>query len=116
MIIEIPLRVAPLCNKRLHWGQRSRIANYERGVSRAFTRSLGDIGKPPWIVKLTRVGRRRPGLDDDNLRNAMKHIRDGVADALGYDDSARSPITWEYAQEFADNYFVIIEIEGTLRQ
>lgn len=47
------------------------------------------------VVTLTRIA---PGtLDDDNLRPAMKAVRDGVADALGVDD--RDPaVHWQYAQ------------------
>lgn len=50
----------------------------------------------PCVVRLTRLS---PGtLDDDNLRGALKAVRDGVADRLGVDD--RDPrVTWEYAQE-----------------
>lgn len=34
-------------------------------------------------------------LDDDNLRAALKAVRDGVAAGLGYDDGW---LTWAYAQ------------------
>lgn len=49
----------------------------------------------PCVVVMTRLS---PGeLDDDNLRPALKSIRDGIADALGVDD--RDPaVRWEYAQ------------------
>jgi len=52
----------------------------------------------PCVVTLTRLSRGRAELDDDNIRPALKHVRDGVADALGHDDSKKAPITWEYAQ------------------
>jgi crossover junction endodeoxyribonuclease RusA len=52
-------------------------------------------------VRFTRHGKRT--LDDDNLPTAFKHIRDGVADAIGIDDgSAR--YTWEYAQVKSKEY------------
>jgi hypothetical protein len=48
-------------------------------------------------VTLTRISPRE--LDDDNLASAMKHVRDGVADALGVDD--RDPrVRWRCAQAF----------------
>lgn len=51
--------------------------------------------RAPCIVHLTRLS---PGiLDDDNLRPALKSIRDGIADALGIDDGDPS-VRWEYAQ------------------
>lgn len=47
-------------------------------------------------VTLTRLA-PSSGLDDDNLRGALKAVRDGVADALRIDD--RDPrVTWEYEQ------------------
>lgn len=51
--------------------------------------------RAPCVVHMTRLS---PGeLDDDNLRPALKSIRDGIADALGVDD--RDPaVRWEYAQ------------------
>ncbi len=51
--------------------------------------------RAPCEVLLIRLS---PGeLDDDNLRPALKSIRDGIADALGVDD--RDPaVRWEYAQ------------------
>lgn len=55
----------------------------------------------PCNVRLTRIGRR---LDDDNLRGALKYIRDAIAEllvpglAIGRaDDDER--INWEYNQE-----------------
>lgn len=63
-------------------------------------------------ITMTRVS---PGvLDDDNLRSAMKAIRDGVADALGIDD--RDPrVTWAYNQERGrpGKYAVRIAVEAT---
>jgi hypothetical protein len=50
------------------------------------------------LVRLTRVhASRSRGLDDDNLRSALKAVRDGVADALGVDD--RDPrLSFHYHQ------------------
>jgi hypothetical protein len=49
----------------------------------------------PAIVLMTRLSSGE--LDDDNLRPALKSIRDGIADALGIDDRDPS-VRWEYAQ------------------
>ena len=46
-------------------------------------------------VSLVRLSPRK--LDDDNLRGALKAVRDGVADALGVDD-AHPSIVWHYGQ------------------
>lgn len=65
----------------------------------------------PCTVTLTRLSSGRVELDTDNLGTSLKHVRDGVADALGMDDSAKSPITWAYGQETrAKEYGVRIEI------
>ena len=80
---------------------------------------LGQVRKDfgPWdssrgyIVTLVRIAPR--SLDDDNLARALKAARDGVADALGTDDSARSKLKWRYAQEKGPpkQYAVRIQIE-----
>lgn len=63
----------------------------------------------PAVVTLTRLSAGQ--LDDDNLRGALKGVRDGVADRLGVDD--RDPrVRWEYGQETCrrGEYGVRIEI------
>ena len=49
----------------------------------------------PCVVRLTRVGQKR--LDDDNLRESFKAIRDEMARIIGIDDGDER-IKWEYAQ------------------
>ena len=50
----------------------------------------------PCTVTMTRLSAGTP--DDDNLRSALKSVRDGIADRLGIDD--RDPrVSWAYAQE-----------------
>lgn len=59
----------------------------------------GRIGWDPngaALVKITRIF--EGSLDhDDNLNTSAKHVRDGVADALGIDDGT-SRVSWRYAQ------------------
>lgn len=61
-------------------------------------------------VTLTRIA-PSTGLDpDDNLRTALKWIKDGVAKVLGIDD--RDPIVkWEYDQRRGRDYAVHVRIE-----
>ena len=54
------------------------------------------LGEQLCTVTLTRIAPRK--LDCDNLRGALKAVRDGVADWLGVDDGSER-ITWKYAQE-----------------
>ena len=63
-------------------------------------------------ITLRRVAPRR--LDTGNLPAALKHVQDGVCDALGIDDGDQA-IEWRYDQRkpFADEqrYGVEVEIE-----
>ena len=53
------------------------------------------VGGAPLKVTITRIA---PGkLDDDNLTGSAKHVRDGIADALGIDDGDPR-ITWVVEQ------------------
>lgn len=51
------------------------------------------------------------GLDDDNLRSALKAVRDGIAEALGIDDGARC-LVWSYQQARTPKgvYFVTVAL------
>ena len=88
--------------------QRSIIKNRIGQVRKDF--SLWDLSRS-YIVTLTRIAPRP--LDDDNLARSLKAIRDGVADALGTDDSTKSKLKWRYAQEKGPpkQYAVRIQIE-----
>jgi hypothetical protein len=106
-------------NAHTHWRQRQKRAKEQRGIA-AFKVSrvlllekvkYGTSYGPPSVVGLVRIAPR--ALDDDNLQGALKHVRDGVADALGVND--RDPrVTWQYAQEKGDTgqYAVRIEIRA----
>lgn len=68
-----------------------------------------DLRRSPVRVRLTRLAPRL--LDDDNLQAALKHVRDGVADALGlHDDDPR--LHWSYAQQRERRYAVLVDIEA----
>ena len=83
-----------------HWSVAQKRSNPQRLTAKQYTRQVlgypADMPKPS-TVKLIRIAPR--DLDDDNLRGALKHVRDGVADAFGCDDSARAGIRWDYGQE-----------------
>lgn len=91
----IPLRTVSALNRREHWAVRARRVKAERRAALLITQPNW-IDKFPATITLVRFGPRK--LDDDNLRGAMKGVRDGVADRLGVDD-ADPRITWEYQQE-----------------
>jgi hypothetical protein len=58
-------------------------------------------------VTLTRRGPRP--LDGDNLQYAFKAVRDGIATTIGIDDGDARYV-WEYAQERAKKYSILIQI------
>ncbi len=69
----------------------------------------------PVVVTITRVAPAE--LDDDNLASAAKAVRDGVADALGCDDGAKTWVAWRYEQRKAPGlYEVRIAIDEWLKE
>lgn len=117
--VTIPLRTVSEANRHEHWRARQKRAKGQRTVAELVVRAQGrivtkgfglfftDIIVKPLTVTITRLSPRQ--LDSDNLASSQKHVRDGVADALGIDD--RDPrVTWLYAQEKAKTYGVRIEI------
>ncbi len=105
----IPIRTISEANSHQHWRLRAKRAKAQRGVARLLTNhalvasgsyayafSLGRKTPFPLVVTLTRIGPRR--LDSDNLAGSMKHVRDGIADALLVDDGDEARVTWRYEQ------------------
>lgn len=101
----VPVKTPSLTNQREHWTVRKRRAADHRLATKVAwaqmvhgSRLEGRVVDFPLEVVLTRVASRE--LDDDNLRGALKHVRDGLAELLGVDD--RDPrVRWQYAQEKA---------------
>jgi hypothetical protein len=91
---EVPVKTASTSNLREHWAAKAKRVAAQRAVTRAVCPSLKMA--PLLVVRLTRVSPR--ALDDDNLRGALKSVRDAVASWLKVDDA--SPLVrWEYEQE-----------------
>lgn len=65
---------------------------------------------PPTVVRCVRLAAGE--LDDDNLPGAFKHVRDEIAELLGFNDK-RKDVRWEYAQEPAPRRTFRIRIEVT---
>lgn len=89
--VILPIETVSEANRRDHHMAKARRVKMQRRaacmVSPAFPL--------PCVVRLVRASPRP--LDDDNLRAALKAVRDGIADRLGIDD--RDPrCRWEYAQ------------------
>jgi hypothetical protein len=105
----IPLKLSRGLNAREHHMARVRRVQMERAAVRA-TWGLGLRG---WVVELTwgyclvatltrLYGKGCRDYDDDNLRGALKAVRDEVAAMLGVDDRD-SRVRWEYRQRRSDD-------------
>ncbi len=80
---------------------------------RAAVRAKGITLSPHPVIRLTRIGPRP--LDDDNLAAALKAVRDGVADGLGFPDDADPALHWVYNQRArGGKYGVRIQIGSPL--
>lgn len=109
MVIEftLPIRTVNPTNNRQHW----------RTVWQRSKRQRRDalVGTKPHAVALpvdVTLTRHSPGtLDDDNLRPALKAVRDGIADAFGVPDNDPR-IRWHYDQAKAPRgqHFVTVRI------
>ena len=116
--VTIKVKTKNPTNNLRHWRTLSKEANEQK---EAATLALLDV--PPWrwvqmetgcVVTLTRISAGR--LDSDNLRAALKHIKDAVAvklfgGTLGQrDDDDRA--TWRYGQILGPrgHYAVIVSI------
>ena len=108
--VELHLRIVSEANAHTHWRRRQKRAAEQRAMARLAiaprvaawremltcpVRPLACF-EPQLVVTLTRIAPRE--LDDDNNVGAHKHIRDGIADALGVNDRDKR-ITWRYGQQ-----------------
>jgi len=91
--ITIPIRTVNPTNNRQHWRVVWQRSKKQREV--VFHAVHGEYPTMPAIVTMTRISTGT--LDDDNLRPALKSIRDGIADAFGVPDNDPR-IEWRYVQ------------------
>lgn len=111
MIFQIPIKTVSEANRRGHWAKHRIRESEQRYYGAMYSRQWRDkIPKPVRRIKLTRVrGKRGRRLDQGNLAMSMKHVQDGICDALGIKDGDES-IEWVYAQRAGDEWCVEVEI------
>lgn len=93
----IAVKTVSEANNHAHWRGRARRARAQRRATGLVMASQFDRRGValPCVVSLTRLSTRR--LDDDNLRGALKHVRDEIAEWLGVNDA--SPVVqYKYDQ------------------
>jgi len=97
--LDIPVYTPSVVNQRNHWHAKAKQTKAQRQAVAwcwsVFKRN-GDVPPLPVVVWLTRVSPRE--LDDDNLRPALKAVRDEVAYRLGLPNDRDPSVKWEYAQ------------------
>lgn len=90
----LPVPTVSAANAREHWGEKAKRTKKER--QGAHQHAPHWPFQPLLELQLVRVG---PGLlDDDNLRPALKAVRDGLADWLGFGDDSSPLLAWKYGQ------------------
>lgn len=90
--VTLPVKTVSEMNQRGHWSARARRMKSARFAAFALCPAVA----LPCVVRLVRLSAGE--LDDDNLRSALKGVRDGVADRLGVPDNDPR-VRWEYGQE-----------------
>ncbi len=90
--VVLPLRTLGPNGSHGHWRTLATRRKRERTAAGMAT----PAHRLPAVVRLVRLSAGE--LDDDNLRGALKGIRDGVADRLGIKDNDPR-VRWEYGQE-----------------
>src|SRR5690242_6717148 len=102
---EVPIKTRSTSNLREHPMARYRRTDSQKAATRR--RCPEWTAGPLLVVRLTRVAPRK--LDDDNVRGALKSVRDAVASSLRVDDA--SPLVrWEYTQEKGSTPLVRVEV------
>lgn len=94
LVIDVPVRTRTPGNTRRAWQMDWREAKRQRETAASAAKlalaklseaeKLAFFAAPAVVVQVTRFGSRR--LDPQNVFGAVKHVIDGVADALGVDD------------------------------
>jgi crossover junction endodeoxyribonuclease RusA len=111
MIVTLPFpdkRLSP--NARLHHMALSRAKKTARWASYALAQPLGKIEASALHVTITICPPDRRHRDEDNMIASLKASNDGVADAIGVDDSK-----WRVTHVFGEPVkggSVTIEITG----
>lgn len=91
----VPIPIRSEANGRELWHvKQAKVRRQRQAVALFLGRDLRGRAKPETIA-LVRCGRN--GLDGDNLMNSFKHVRDEIAELLGFDD--RDPdVEWLHEQ------------------
>ena len=94
---SVPLRAISYANTRMHWAAKAKVVSRDKLITKMAWLEAGAPKIPvPGVVMLVRVAPRR--LDDDNLRGALKAVRDQIAELAGVNDAKTELVRYEYDQ------------------
>jgi len=116
-VVDVPVRVHSEANRRDHFRAVAARKKQQRSLVSAelwHHALLHPVPRAPYVVQLIRrCPPRSKCRDSDNLRSALKAVRDAVAEHLDIDDNDLRPNSqarWEYAQEESPRHSVLIRI------
>jgi hypothetical protein len=114
LVFELPkaMRLRSEQNMREHWSVTGRRAKHHRNTVGFAVAWLLPFVAPRYEVTMVRlIGPRGQQLDSDGLVASCKHVRDGVADALGIDD--RDPrVSYACRQERSSFHGVRVTVQS----
>lgn len=93
----IPIKTVSEANTREFWAAKAERVKSHRAAAFLLMRNKkrGLVVGDGMVITLTRIAPRK--LDTDNNSSSMKACRDGIAEALGFDDGDER-VKWAYAQ------------------
>lgn len=92
MTVILPIKTVSEMNVRTHWAKRAARMREHRQTAYLMVKE----SSLPCVITMTRLSSGE--LDDDNIRSALKGVRDGIADRHGVEDNDPR-IRWRYEQE-----------------
>lgn len=104
------LRGLTLAARRAHFAQARKQSDQVRAhvLEALGRRQLRGEDLVPVLVTMTRISAGH--TDDDGVVGALKHVRDGVARALGINDGDEARLRFAYAQRLGDRGKPAVEI------
>lgn len=96
-------------NARVHWAKKSKATKAAREEAYWLTKALGRIEVPdgPLVLHLECTPPTNRRRDDDGIIASFKPYRDGIAEALGIDDSRFRTMPPTILEAFAPGLIVV---------
>lgn len=115
--LTVPIRVVSEANQRDHWAVRARRVRQHRDSVRiqwlvdSPTGCQVVVPRPLTVTLIRVMGRNSREFDDDNLRGALKAVRDQVAEMLDLQSDNEPDVAWRYGHMRAQRHGVQIVVK-----